>query len=448
MRILKKILFLLVCAVFTSLIFIPVAAADEDDIGVIIRTDYDIAGTKGGQVSLVALITNGHSEDITWVDFTIATQTPQTKRWEGTLPIFAYSSGNASVEIQLEPEDLNKDLLVSVSINFDSDANPDKVVFSSVRVDRVSDLVSITASPEPGDYETGDTLTVEYEMKNEIEYRLTDVTFQSFLLGNEDQHLVDSSVSTAPNLLSGESIHTSTTYTLAASDVGNVTGAYEAQYTFLGETYRQVSFAYSYTVYEAVNPDFTTMLSTPLTTADKDTLTDFNIEIRNTGNRGFGSFYVEDTDGALVAEAGSVGPGGTINIPVSFLFSDYGEWDVRYVVTGDYDMGEHTESTNTVHIVCEAPAASPSALPSEEPSADVSTAEPEESDAVQTPEENLIQDIADTDGSMQAEEEKGNLVLYIIIGVLGLIVLAGAVIIPIVLSKNKKKPKTGRQDNL
>lgn len=104
-----------------------------------------------------------------------------------------------------------------------------------------------------------------------------------------------------------------------------------------------------------MNPDFTAELSALFYSADKGAVTDLKIEIVNTGNQGFGSFYVEDPSGVHIAHGDSLGTGESMDIMVPFFFYEYDEWDMRYIVIGDYGCGEHSEETNTIHMVCEAP---------------------------------------------------------------------------------------------
>jgi hypothetical protein len=206
-----------------------------------------------------------------------------------------------------------------------------------------------------------------------------------------------------------------------------------------------------------MHPDFTAELSAPFYNADYGTMTDLKLRLTNTGNVGFGSFYIENPEGVHVANGEALGAGESVDIPIPFLFFDYDEWDMRYIIMGDFGYGDHKEESNTIHMACNpastaSPSSSASTTASAAPSA-MASAEP--SDAFADDEAALANE-SDTDVVIEPEtvsEEAGkkmndNLALYIIIGILGLFVVAACITVPILLYKNKKKDTVKRKDSL
>jgi hypothetical protein len=435
----KKIRFLFVLLfIFAVVSITPGALADDSDFSAGLRVFPEIAGYKGGEIRLRVTINNFTSKDITWIDFAVNTETPYNERWSephspDTVPVPAYCDRTHNIEVHLSSADLDKDKFLSVAINNDGDANPDGVQIIKFRVQSTHDLAEIISTPEPGDFEVGETVTVMHQLVSHMEDPLTDAELQSFLLGNEDQHLVDSLVSHYSFVEMGDHAVTSTTYTLTAADTGRLTGAYDIEFKYLGETYSETGFGYSYNVNEAQNPDFTARLSAPVTAAQPDTNTTITLKLKNTGNVGFGSFDIKTPDGAHVADGGSVGPGGETSVSIPYSFTEPGELDVSYVVTGDYGWGEHTENTNTLHMVCETPDELVISASPEPTLSDSASPEPTLSGSV-SPEA-----VESANDAAAPAEQGDNSLLYIIIGVLSAIILAGLIAIPLILRKKQRK---------
>ena len=224
--------------------------------------------------------------------------------------------------------------------------------------------------------------------------------------------------------------------------------------------------------------EFTANLSASDTDIVVGESVNFTVHVVNTGDYDIDQFEIWTMRGGVIATYGKVEDGESADIPFSLKINVTGEFAYQFRVFGSNVDETETVITNAVTITITAPPTptpeptpaptqqptpEPTPAPTQQPTPEpILTPTPEPSPtqtAAATPEPIetavLAENIENGHSEMQEAltdkqiagsepEGKNNTALYIIIGVIGLIVLAGAVIIPIVLSKNKKKPKTGR----
>lgn len=435
---------LLVICILAAFMFVFAQSASADDnitIGVVFNTQT--AGPKGGKIHISVTISNQTDKDITWVGFAVNTSEAYYEHWTGTDCVPAYCFRTHTLEVDFAAEDLDKDKFLVVSINNDGDANPDDVKTHTFSINSVDEVISVSASADPshGPYRVGDTVFVTHRFASNVDLQAEDLVFQCILTNENGTRINDTGPITRTVLDAGESIGIPTNAALTNSDRDFVEASYALAYTYLNVRYGVNDITLTLPVDEALNPDFTAELSAPFYTADKGVVTELKLNIVNTGNQGFGSFYVEDPSGVHIANGDSLGPGETTDIMIPFLFYDYDEWDMRYIVTGDYGYGEHSEETNTIHMVCEdpntpEPEETATSLPTEE-------AAPTETVDANTlsPVETLLASPSVSTQAAAAKAETDNLLLYIIIAVLGLFILGAVIAIPIILKKQNENDK-------
>lgn len=434
---------LVICILAASLIIsaAPASANDNITVGVVLHTQT--AGPKGGRIRISVTITNQMDKDITWVDFAVNTSEPYYEHWTGTDCVPAYCFRTHTLEVDFAAEDLDKDKFLVVSLNYDSDANPDDVKTHTFSINSVDEVISISASADPshGPYRVGDTVFVAHRFTSNVDMQVDDLVFQCILTNEDGTRVSDTGPITRTVLGAGESIGIPTNAELTNSDRDFVEASYALAYTYLTVRYAVNDITLTLPVDEALDPDFTAELSAPFYSADKGVVTDLKLNLVNTGNQGFGSFYVEDPSGVLIATGESLGVGEAMDIMIPFYFYEYDEWDMRYIVTGDYGYGEHSEETNTIHMICEAPSTpepeeSPTPLLTEEAAPaetiNADTMPPEEIQEV-SPQPSISSQTATTD------TENNNLLLYVIIAILGVLILAAVISVPIIVKKQKGK---------
>lgn len=438
---------LLVICILASLMFVFIQPASADDnitIGVVFHAQT--AGPKGGRIKISVTISNQTDKDITWVDFAVNTSEPYYEHWTGTDCVPSYCFRTHTLEVDFAADDLNKDKFLVVSLNYDGDANPDDVKTHTFSINSIEEVISISASADPshGPYRVGDTVFVTHRFTSNVDLQAEDLVFQCILTNENGTRVNDTGPITRTVLHAGESIGIPTNAALTNSDRDFVESSYALAYTYLNVRYAVNDVTLTLPVDEALNPDFTAELSAPFYTADKDVVTEFKLNIVNSGNQGFGSFYVEDPSGVHIANGDSLGVGEAMDIMIPFFFYDYGEWDMRYLVTGDYGYGEHTEETNTIHMICEAPSTpepeeTTASLPTQEAipteTVDASTQAPAKTRSV-SPEPSVS-----TNTVAAAKAETDNLLLYIIIAVLGVLILGAVIAIPVILKKQNENNK-------
>lgn len=441
MRLVRILLIICILAEFMFMFAQPASADDNITIGVVFNTQT--AGPKGGRIKLSVTIINQTDKNITWVDFAVNTSEPYYEHWTGTDCVPAYCFRTHTLEVDFAAEDLDKDKFLVVAINYDSDANPDDVKTHTFRINSIDEVISISASVDPshGPYRVGDTVFVTHRFTSNVDLQAEDLVFQCILTNENAARVDDTGPITRTVLGAGESIGIPTNATLKNSDRDFVEASYALAYTYLNVRYAVNDVTLTLPVDEALNPDFKAELSAPFYTADKDVVTELRLNIVNTGNQGFGSFYVEDPSGVHIANGDSLGVGETMDIMIPFLFYEYDEWNVRYIVTGDYGYGEHTEETNTIHIICEAPS-----MPEpEETTALLPTQEAVPKKTVETnaqsPETQAAFPAVSTNTAAAAETQTNNVLLYIIIAVLGVLILGAVIAVPIILKKQNKSNK-------
>lgn len=442
MKLARFMLVISMLAVFMFVFAQPASADDNITIGVVLHTQT--AGPKGGRIKISVTISNQTDTDITWVDFAVNTSEPYYEHWVGTDCVPAYCFRTHTLEVDFTADDLNKDKFLVVSLNNDSDANPDEVKTHTFRVNSIDEVISISASVDPshGPYRVGDTVFVTHRFVSNVDLEAQDLVFQCMLKNESGARINDTGPITRTVLGAGESIGIPANATLASSDRDFVEASYALAYTYLNVRYAVNNVTLTLPVDEALNPDFTAALSAPFYTADKDVVTDLILNIVNTGNQGFGSFYVEDPNGVLIATEDSLGVGGEIDIMIPFLFYEYGEWDMRYIVTGDYGYGEHTEETNTIHMICEAQSTpEPDETPASLPTQEVVSTEAVYTNTKSPAETHTALPTVSTNTVATVETQTNNFLLYIIIAVLGVLILAAIISIPIILNKQNKSKK-------
>ncbi|MBT7122946.1 MAG: hypothetical protein HN948_08050 [Clostridia bacterium] len=237
-------------------------------------------------------------------------------------------------------------------------------------------------------------------------------------------------------------------YTFTDDDVGEVEVICHMSYTMMGRSYSTARGTWiTFDVLPPLEFDFEAVLSASPTTIDAGDEVTFTTDVTDTGETTLSGIELRNAEGGLIDVLPPIPVGGTRSfVTTAHIFETT---DVSYVVICADDFGNSdSQETNTVRITVRDPeealapavtetqtvTTAPAMTPSPPPSSTVQSAE--------SPGE------AEQNAAQQEAEPIENLALYIIIGALGLLVIAAAITVPILLHRGKKKATDKRKDTL
>ncbi len=338
----------LLAVLFAFLLFIILPApalADDNDFEV----DYEVwpgqLGPLGGNVRITLEVTNTGPANITSVTCTVNTVAGYSERWTGTItpgsnPTIVFMAAFSS-------DDVAKDRILQVSMNNDSDANPDGIKMYSFRVGRLSPVISMSASISPGKpvYRPGETVTITHYYKNNSGTHAVLNLESRISMSGESVMLYDGPAEDVGDIFPGDTKTVSFRYTFA-DDAGDVRVSYRLAYKFMDRNYSVDEQSLAFRV-ELPVPRFTVSLTADPTVIDAGDRVKFDIRYTNTSEYNT-DFVVYNSDKVEMASLDSAPPGfegfAILRIPVDETS------DIFYIVSGT--IGEETASkeTNTVHI--------------------------------------------------------------------------------------------------
>ena len=451
-----KKLYLILAFVFAfSAIFLfpATSLADHDDFDISYTVAPTLAGYKGADINIQITVQNRGATNITWLDVSVTTVSPYNQHWTGTIAPGA--SRSLSFIVHFTTSDFDTDKLLYVKMNNDGDSESDGTQVRTFSVASTHDIFqkSWSISPDRDEYNVGDTVTITHTFRNTFTGNAaTGFSAQSYL-SKEPECIFTGPLVSPGMVMPGGTVSTSFTYTFTEAYVGHLRASYHIEYNMMGEHYDESAWTLDFDV-AAPEPDidFTASLSADHTTIDAGGTVHFTIDINNRGDD-IDRFVILYGTGGVASETEAMPSGGSGFVTLTDRL--YDSADVRYYVLGYVGDSHVPIATNTVHITVRepeesapassAPSASASVPPS--PSGEVSAAPTVSGSAIEpsagvAPAEVSVSPEADesaapADAPVQPRGD-GGLLLYVIIGVLGAIILAGVIAIPLMLRKRSK----------
>lgn len=450
----RKLLIMILTVLSVLCIFAPVnTLADNDDFQVDNEFSPNPAGYLGGNIALNLGITNTGPKDITWVDVVINTQNIYTQHWSGT--IAPGGRQTISLLVPFAPDDVNKAKILQVSMNNNSSSNPDGIYMDRFEIEGISDIfdVSYTLSPSKAVYYPGDTVTITTTFTNNMPHG-TALDMRSRLYMTKGLEIFDGDIIDHGNVLPGDSVSNSQTYTFAEDDAGQTINAnHYADFDLMGEHYHFSDNTVDLDIgVPETEIDFTAHLSADHTEIDAGDTVTFTVQVENTGGDDIGVFEIRNTEGGLEVETEPLPAGGSGTVTINADISE--STDVRYVVIGRTGGNSESLETNIVHITVReagAPGSGASSAPGTSPtSGSDATPMPLETDAMAADTaDDIDTDALPEDAAQTAAADTSPTLLLFIFGGIGLLILAALITLIVLLSKNKtKKTTTPKRDLL
>lgn len=432
---------------------IPVSAS-IDDFDIDYSITPEIVGYKGAEIQVRIQVHNEGSTDITGIRVGVTTMAGYSQDRVGTIAPGTSTPWLLFV-VPFDREDLGIDKLLTVAIENDGDGDySDGTQVRTFRVEGTHDIFEVTSSKSPhyGYYLVGETVTLTYSFRNTFtEHAATNTdALINFTYGDPSD-----TVTTTENygvIMPGETVLISMTHTFTESDIGTCHVSYNLNYTMMGNGYTDAATTFLLDV-RSPEPDidFNCRLTADKTEIEAGEEVNFTVAMENIGRDSL-EFEVRNSEGGLMASTEALSPGESGHITTSVNI--YETTDVSYVVVG-YAAGTYYESkeTNIVCITVIEPEESPTPTTTEEttpepteestPTATTATKpSPTPQDTVQTPQPTVYE--------VETKQESDNGIwLYVIIILLGLLLVAAIVAIPLLLRRNRKgNPKDRRDEEL
>ena len=449
----KTILFILAMLVLVAIcIFTPVqkpTLAAHDDFDFSYTVNPSLVGYKGADIGIGIRVQNTGPTTITGFEVSVTTMAGYSQRWSGNIsPGTTYSTVLFNVPFSEADVGVDKLLYVKIENDGDGDYN-DATKVRTFQVSGTSRIFDIgwSITPHFGYYMVGESVTITHTFRNTFaDHAATGANSRAYLTLN-GTHIYTSPDASLGLVMPGASETTAFEYTFTEDDVGHMRASCDIYFRMMGEDYEQGGWTLEFDVRApapVVPPAFTTSLSASPTSIYAGDEVTFTISFENTGDGTIGTFEVRNAEGGLEATTEPVpsGVSGTTRITSRI----YESVDVSFVVVGISSAGTVSHETNTVHITVLEPEESPEA-------AETTTIEPTTTMAptaalTVAPDVEATQAAEETEQTTASPDGNNNLALYIIIGVLGLLVIAGGITVPLLLRRSKKKGDKGRKDKL
>jgi len=435
----------------------PVAAGPED-IEITLEIAPSVAGSKGGDMELIITAKNKGSTLMKVLDVSVTTMSGFLSGWNVTVPVGG--SRTRVFNVHFDAEDLGVDKLLIVKFDNTFPLDDGSVNGTYAKIFRVNGTSSITefvgGTASSHALLTGTPFPITMSIRNAMERPLYDFTTEFFILDDDNNHILDIAAQNHGVLGAGSTKNVTFSYTPQIGHEGVVTVAYELNYTYLGESYREVHLAQGYTVAQPQRLDIFPTLTPQALIFEPDVMQQRTVVVVSEGNMDIDEIEVQRLSGSVVATGGALLAGDTVTMTFETAYDELGAFEESYIVEGRGPGFVIRRPTNTITVTVRELLV-PVPLATEEGAADPTgeAAESSESPSENTSEngqsaEQAAQENAESESDEITEETSanGNLALYIIIGVLGLLVAAAAITVPILLRKNKKKGTGKRKDTL
>lgn len=427
--------------------------AANDDFEVEYAFSPDQVGYRGADAALTLTVTNEGSTNITWLDVVINTQSTYSEHWTGT--IAPGHSRTLSYIVPFNPADLNKDKILQVAINNDSDTNPDGVQMFHFEIEAVEDILSAAEErlPDRGLYLPGETVTFTHRITNNMTTHAAIGVILGMALMGEDGLIIDFGTTDYGNIFPGETKSADFGYAFETDYEGAAHVSYSLGYTMMGRSYVEAG---QFTDFEAgyleavplSPPDvrFAAGLRADTSEIDAGDTVTFSVDIENTGDDAIGGFDIRNAEGGLEASAESLpsGESGTVSMSVPV----YETCTVSYTVVGRTGDTSVTHETNSITITIaepETPTPAPAPTPAASdaaglasPSASVSpTPTMTPTVAPRSPTPSPMPEETKTAAGM----DRNPALLYVLIALGALLMLVAIVLVILLLRKKKKGTK-------
>lgn len=429
-------------------------SASIDDFDIDYSITPEIVGYKGAEIQVRIQVHNEGSTDITGIRVGVTTMAGYSQDRVGTIPPGTSTPWLLFV-VPFDSEDLGIDKLLTVAIENDGDGDyMDGTQVRTFRVEGTHDIFEVTSSKSPdyGYYLVGETVTVTYSFRNTFtEHAATNAdALINFTYGDPSDTIT--TTDSYGVIMPDETVSISMTHTFTESDIGTCHVSYNFNYTMMGYDYTDAATTLLLDV-RSPEPDidFNCRLTADKTEIEAGEEVAFTIAMENTGGDSL-TFEVRNSEGGLVASTEALSPGGSGSVITSANI--YETTEVSYVVIGYAGTYSESKETNTVRITVVEPEESPTPTPTEETtpepteeSTPTTTITPEPSP---TPEETL-QSPQPTVYEVETKHKSGNdgIWLYVIIILLGILLVAAIVAIPLLIRRNNKgNPKDRRDEKL
>ena len=448
----KRLIWILAVLLIALTVIVPSAAqAAIDDFDITFSVTPELTGYLGGDIQLRISVENKGTTPITWIEVDVLTQEPFHERRSITIPE-GTTRHNLLFIVPFWGGDLDSDRLLSVSMNNDGDASSDGVQVRTFAVEGTEDILGVERSTETtgGDYAVlpGDTLTITHTFSNPFETHSALGLDTRIYLWRGGENIYASPTDSHGALLPGESTDTTLIYSIAPSDIGHIQVMYRAAFTLMGRPYVVLKDSFAFNVMDpAPDIEFDAHLSASSTTVDAGDDVLFSIRIENTGENFIEEMVVLNSEEGLISTLGGLPVGGSVSVESLANITETADFNFIVVCRAGLETVESIE-TNTVHITVLEPEESSTQIPTEIPSVEIEpTPSPTFSDIPAVEADAVPKEAVADDSAIAAKaNDRSDLPLYIIIGVLGLIVLAGAITLLVILKKRKKKTSEAKQE--
>ncbi|MBT3319360.1 MAG: hypothetical protein HN948_08055 [Clostridia bacterium] len=422
------------------------ASASIDDFDVDYTITPEVVGYKGADIGIRLRVHNEGLTPITAIRVEVTTMDGYRYDRVRTIAV-GTTTPWLLFEVPFGRDDVNADKLLTVKIENDADSNWDGTWVRTIRVEGTHDIFdgTVSISPDSEYYLLGQTITLTYSFHNKFEANAaTDVDAHA-LFHSANPIRETRQTEHFAMIMPESSAEVVMTHTFTEQDVGMCEVGYSVAYTMMGQRYAEADYLVLLEV-RAPEPDidFDCVLSADKTEIEAGEEVEFLAEFTNTGDDNT-SFEIRDAEGSLVATLGTYPTGGEGYARLNAHIFE--TTDVSYVVIASLGGESESKETNSVRITVIEPEETPmpAVTETEETAAPTVTPSPLPSSTVQSAESSGE---AEQNAAQQEPEPIENLALYIIIGALGLLVVAAAITVPILLHRNKKKGGGKRKDTL
>lgn len=450
----KKIAYFFVFVMlFVFVIPVVPVSASIDDFDIDYSITPEIVGYKGADIQVRIKVHNEGSTDITGIRVGVTTMAGYSQDRVSTIAAGTTTPWLLYV-VPFQSDDLGIDKLLTVAIENDGDGDyRDGTQVRTFRVEGTHDIfeVSSSKSPDYGYYLVGETVTLTYSFRNTFtEHAATNAdALINFTYGDSSDTIT--TTDSYGVVMPGETVSISMTHTFTESDIGTCHVSYNLNYTMMGFDYTDAATTFLLDV-RSPEPDidFNCLLTADKTEIEAGEEVVFTVGMENTGGDSL-TFEVRNSEGGLMDSTEALSPGESGHITTSVDI--YETTDVSYVVVGYAGTYYESKETNVVRITVVEPEESPTLTPTEETTPEpteestptATTAQepsPTPQDTVQTPQPTVYE--------VETKQQSDNGIwLYVIIILLGLLLVAAIVAIPLLLRRNRiGNPKDRRDEEL
>lgn len=444
---------------------LPVSAS-IDDFDIDYSITPEVVGYKGADIQVRIKVHNEGSADITGIRVGVTTMAGYSQDRVGTIAPGTSTPWLLFV-VPFDSEDLGIDKLLTVAIENDGDGDyRDGTQVRTFRVEGTHDIFEVTSSksPDHGYYLVGETVTVTYSFCNTFtEHAATNAdALINFTYGEPADTIT--ATDSYGIIMPGETVSISMLHTFTESDIGTCHVSYNLNYKMMGYDYTEAATTFLLDV-RSPEPDidFNCLLTTDKTEIEAGEEVAFTVAMENMGSDSL-SFEVRDSEGGLVVstEALRTGESGY----VTTFAHIYETTDISYVVIGYAGTYNESKETNVVRITVVEPEESPTPTPTDEVTPDPTeeaTPDPTEEATPDPTEESTSTAIVspapkeafqqtpqptiyEIETAQKNDNNGSSIWLYVILVVLGLLLVAAIVAIPLLIRRYNGGNKTDRRD--